>query len=248
MTVTIGRRELLAALGGAATIGLPLAARGQQPGRMRRIGYLRAAPPPERDLQAFLRALAEHDYVQGRNFVLITEWGDGRIARLPELSVALVNAGVDIIVTEGTLAVRAVHAVTATIPIVMTGVADPFVFGLVKDLSRPGGNITGFSSLERDIAGKMLEILKEIVPGWAGWQSWPRAKFGNFSPRPRMRLPRPSPSISPMSIWLARRPVAPQCDTRCPWVRRLPCSVAPRSFRPRSARCLSTTLPSIGLP
>jgi putative ABC transport system substrate-binding protein len=158
------RRSFIGLLGGAAS-AWPLAARAQQSGRMRRIGYLRAAPPPERDLQAFLRALAEHDYVQGRNFVLITEWGDGRIARLPELSVALVNAGVDIIVTEGTLAVRAVHAVTATIPIVMTGVADPFVFGLVKDLSRPGGNITGFSSLERDIAGKMLEILKEIVPG-----------------------------------------------------------------------------------
>jgi putative ABC transport system substrate-binding protein len=67
-------------------------------------------------------------------------------------------------VTEGTLSVRALHAVTATVPIVMTGVADPYVFGIVKDLSRPGGNITGFSNLEIEIAGKQLEQLKEMVP------------------------------------------------------------------------------------
>jgi putative ABC transport system substrate-binding protein len=158
------RRDFIALFGGAAA-AWPLAARAQQSERMRRVGYLRAAPPPERDLQAFLRALADHDYVQGRNFVLVTQWGDGRITALPELAVALANKGVDIIVTEGTLAVRAVHAVTATIPIVMVGVADPFVFDLIKDLSRPGGNITGFSTLDRDIAGKTLEILKEMVPG-----------------------------------------------------------------------------------
>jgi putative ABC transport system substrate-binding protein len=79
--------------------------------------------------------------------------------------VAVVNAGVDIIVTEGTITVRAVHAVTASIPIVFARAADPFVFGLVKSLSRPGGNITGFSSLNVDIAGKTFEILKEMVPG-----------------------------------------------------------------------------------
>jgi putative tryptophan/tyrosine transport system substrate-binding protein len=156
------RREFISLLGGAAA--WPLAAPAQQPERIWRIGYLRAAPPPERNLQAFLRALAQKDYVQGRNFVLISQWGDGRIARLPELAVALVNAGVDLIVTEGTLSVRALHAVTSTVPIIMTGVADPFVFGIIKDLSRPGGNITGFSSLEVDIAGKNLELLNEIVP------------------------------------------------------------------------------------
>jgi putative ABC transport system substrate-binding protein len=158
------RREFVTLLGGAAA-AWPLAARAQQPARIWRLGYLRAAPPPERDLQSFLRALAEKNYVQGQNFVLITQWGDGRIARLPELAVALVNAGVDLIVTEGTLSVRALHAVTSTVPIIMTGVADPFVFGIIKDLSRPGGNITGFSNLEVDIAGKKLEFLNEIVPG-----------------------------------------------------------------------------------
>jgi putative ABC transport system substrate-binding protein len=90
--------------------------------------------------------------------------GDGKVARLPELAVALVNAGVDLIVTEGTIAVRAVHAVTSIIPIIMARAADPFVFGLVKNLSRPGGNITGFSTLNVDFAGKTFEILKDIVP------------------------------------------------------------------------------------
>jgi putative ABC transport system substrate-binding protein len=158
------RREFIALLAGGAA-AWPLAAHGQQAEHMWRVGYLRAAPPPERNLQAFLRALAEKDYVQGRNFVLIPQWGDGRIARLSELAVALVNANVDIIVTEGTLSVRALHAVTGTVPIVMTGVADPYVLGIIKDLSRPGGNITGFSTLEIDLAGKQLELLKEIVPG-----------------------------------------------------------------------------------
>jgi ABC-type uncharacterized transport system substrate-binding protein len=157
------RREFISLLGGAAATW-PLPARAQQPERMRRIGYLRVAPPPERELAALLRGLTEHGYAQGRNFVLVTQWGDGRVDRLHELAVALVNASVDVIVTEGTVAVRAIHAVTPSIPIVFTRAADPFIFGLVKNLARPGGNITGFSTISVDIAGKTLEILKEMVP------------------------------------------------------------------------------------
>jgi putative tryptophan/tyrosine transport system substrate-binding protein len=160
------RREFISLLGGVAA--WPFTVRAQ---------------PPEQNLQSFLRALAEKDYVQGQNFVLITQWGDGRIARLPELAVALVNAGVDLIVTEGTLSVRALHAVTSTVPIIMTGVADPFVFGIIKDLSRPGGNITGFSTLEVDISGKQLELLKEMVPALNAWQPWLHVKLGSFLPR-----------------------------------------------------------------
>jgi putative ABC transport system substrate-binding protein len=159
----VNRREFITLLGGTAA--WPLAARAQQPERMRRIGFLRAAPPPERELDAFLRALAEHDYVQGRNFVMVPQWGDGNVARLAELAVALVNASIDVIVAEGTIVARAAASVTSSIPIVMVGVADPFAGGLVRNLSRPGGNVTGFSSLDIDIAGKLLEILTEIVPG-----------------------------------------------------------------------------------
>jgi putative ABC transport system substrate-binding protein len=148
----------------SAAITWPLAALAQQPERVRRIGFLRAAPQPERELDAFLRALAERGYVQGRNFVLVTQWGDGDIAELPKLATTLVKQGVDIIITEGTVAVRAAAAASATIPIVTASAADPFIGGL-KNLSRPGGNITGFASMERDISSKVFEILKEMVPG-----------------------------------------------------------------------------------
>jgi putative tryptophan/tyrosine transport system substrate-binding protein len=89
------RRHFITLLGAGAAAVWPLAARAQQPDRMRRIGFLRAAPPPERELDAFLRALADRGYVQGRDFVLVPQWGDGNVARLPELAVALVNAAVD---------------------------------------------------------------------------------------------------------------------------------------------------------
>jgi putative ABC transport system substrate-binding protein len=132
---------------------------------MRRIGFLRAAPPPERELNAFLLALADRGYVQGKNFVLVPQWGDGDVARLPELVAALMNAAVDVIVAEGTIVARAAAAATTTIPIVMVGVADPYAGGFVKNLSRPGGNVTGFSSLDLEISSKVFEILKEMVPG-----------------------------------------------------------------------------------
>src|SRR5262245_24643342 len=156
------RRAFITLLGGAAA--WPLAARAQQGERMRRIGFLRAAPPPERELEAFLRGLADHGWVQGRNFVLVTQWGDGNVARLPELAVMLVNAGVDIILAEGVVTTRSARAVSATIPIVMTGAADPFVGGLVQSLARPGGNLTGFTTMAADLAGKRLEIFRDTVP------------------------------------------------------------------------------------
>jgi putative ABC transport system substrate-binding protein len=132
---------------------------------MRRIGFLRAAPPPQRELDAFLIALEDRGYVQRRNFVLIPQWGDGNVARLPELAVALANAAVDVIVAEGTIVAKAAAAATLAIPVVMVGVADPFAGGLVRNLSHPGGNVTGFSSLDIDISSKVLEFLKEMVPG-----------------------------------------------------------------------------------
>src|SRR5262249_31155138 len=100
-----------------------------------------------------------------QSMVLVTQWGDGHAGRLSELAAALGNAGVDVILTDSTIAVRAMHAVTATVPIVFARAADPYIFGLVKNLARPGGNITGFSTLNAHISGKTFEILKEIVPG-----------------------------------------------------------------------------------
>jgi putative ABC transport system substrate-binding protein len=124
------RREFITLLGSCAA--WPLAARAQQTGEVRRIGFLRAAPPPERELNAFVSALAERGYVQGRNFVMVPQWGDGNVAHLAELAVALMNAPIDVIVAEGTIVARAAATVTSTIPIVMVGVADPFAGGLVE--------------------------------------------------------------------------------------------------------------------
>ena len=156
------RRAFVAALGAAAAF--PVVARAQQPAKMKRIGLLRAAPQPEHELTAFLRALTERGYVQGRDFVLVSQVGDARPERLPELAAALVNQGVDIIVTEGGIAVRAAAAASSTIPIVTASAADPFLGGLIKNLARPGGNVTGFASRDRDISGKVFAILKEMVP------------------------------------------------------------------------------------
>jgi putative ABC transport system substrate-binding protein len=158
------RREFIAVIGGAVA-AWPLAARAQSVIQVRRIGFLRAAPPPERELNAFFAALAENGYVQGRNIVMVPQWGDGNVARLPELAAALKNEGVDIVIAEGTIVVQAAATAAPTLPIVMVGAADPFAGGLVKSLSRPGGNVTGFSSLDIEIAGKAFETLKEMVPG-----------------------------------------------------------------------------------
>ena len=105
------RRQFITLVGGTV-IAWPLAARAQQGERMRRIGFLRAAPPSERDLAALLGGLADHGWVQGKNFVLVPQWGDGNVDRLPELAVALVNAGIDIILAEGVVTTRAARAVT----------------------------------------------------------------------------------------------------------------------------------------
>jgi putative ABC transport system substrate-binding protein len=112
-----------------------------------------------------LNALAERHFVQGRHYVLIPQFGDGDVAQVGQLAAALVNQNVELIVTEGTLAARAAAGASASIPVVTTSAADPFMGGLIKSLSRPGGNVTGFASMEKDISGKVFAILKEAVPG-----------------------------------------------------------------------------------
>ena len=158
------QRRKFIRLAGCAAVTWPLAVHAQQPAKIKRIGLLRAAEQPQHELAAFLRALAEHGYVQGRNFVLVEQVGDGTPGQLPGLAAALVGQGVDIIVTEGGLAVRAATVASSTIPVVTASAADPFLGGLVKTLARPGGNVTGFVSMERDISSKVFGILKEMVP------------------------------------------------------------------------------------
>jgi putative ABC transport system substrate-binding protein len=136
MTVTIGRREVIAALGGAAVVW-PLATRAQQPGKLSRIGYLHAAipgvlPVEQRAIAAFIMGLAERGLVQDRDFVIEYRYGDNRPDRLAEVAAELVDLKVDVLVTVGTLAPLALKRATSTIPIVLTSGGDPVGSGLVE--------------------------------------------------------------------------------------------------------------------
>jgi putative ABC transport system substrate-binding protein len=159
------RREFITLLGGAAIVW-PLVARAQQP-KVWRIGLLRASTPPQRELDAFRRALAEQGFVEGRNVVLIHQGTDEPPDRVPALATALVNGGIDLIVADGGVAANAARTATGTIPIVMARSANPFEANLVQSLARPGGNVTGLSTQGVDITSKLMELLKEMVPGLA---------------------------------------------------------------------------------
>jgi putative ABC transport system substrate-binding protein len=157
------RRGFITLLGGAATAWL-LAAHAQQR-QPARIGFLRAAAPPDHTIAALRRGLADQGYHEGRTFTLVTSWGDGNLDRLPELAKSLVAAGVDVILTDDTSTAHAAHAVSATVPIVMAGGNDPVQAGLARSLARPGGNVTGFATQVTELTGKTFEILTEILPG-----------------------------------------------------------------------------------
>ena len=164
MTVTIGRRELLVALGGAA-VAWPLSARAQQ--AMPVIGFLRSTSI-ERSahlVAAFHQGLKETGYFEGQNVAIAYRSAEGHYDRLAALAADLVQRRVDIIVaTGGSEPARAAKAATTTIPIVFSVGGDPVRDGLVASLSRPGGNLTGVSLLTIDIGSKRLGLLRELVP------------------------------------------------------------------------------------
>jgi putative ABC transport system substrate-binding protein len=115
----------------------------------------------------FLQALRELGYVEGKNIVVEFRSAEGREERLPALAAELASLNVDVIVAPGTASARAARQATKTIPIVYTGGADPVAIGLVASLARPGGNVTGVTSLSRELTGKRLELLKETFPNVA---------------------------------------------------------------------------------
>jgi putative ABC transport system substrate-binding protein len=159
------RREFIAGLGSAAA--WPLAARAQQPERMRRIGVLTGffeENDAKTYVSAFIQALAGFGWTDGRNVRMEFRWAGDDINRMRALARELVDLQPDIIVTGSTPATAAVQRETRTIPIVMATVADPVASGFVAGLNRPGGNITGFGFLEASIGGKWLELLSEIAP------------------------------------------------------------------------------------
>jgi putative ABC transport system substrate-binding protein len=161
------RREFITLLGGAAA--WPLAARGQQGGRVRRIGALMSYdeddPETKARISAFSQALAALGWTDGRNVRVDLRAGGGDASRITALAQELVGLHPDIIVTNGTAATTAVQRETPTIPIVFANVGDPVALSTVARLDRPSGNVTGFVSLEASLGGKWLELLSEIAPG-----------------------------------------------------------------------------------
>ncbi len=142
----------------------PLAASAQQPSKVPRIGYLSPAPDTPL-LEAFRQGLRDLGWVEGQNIAIEVRSAEGKYERLPELAAELVRLKVDVIVASTTPVALAAKQATTTIPIVIQFVADPIGSGLVASLAHPGGNITGWTHLGRELRGKYVELLKEAVPG-----------------------------------------------------------------------------------
>jgi putative tryptophan/tyrosine transport system substrate-binding protein len=162
--MAVRRRDFIKMIGGGAA-ALPLAAQAQRPA-MPVIGYLSAntASGDARPLAAFVKALSDTGYEDGKTVKVDYRWADGHYDRLPSMAADFVRDQVDVIAALGTPAVRAAKAATVTIPIAFATIADPVQIGFVSSLNRPGGNLTGVTLLAVEVGPKLLEMLREVVP------------------------------------------------------------------------------------
>ena len=156
------RRQLLSA--GSALLAMPGLALAQAPERVWRLGFLSNGRAPDASDDAFKDQLKALGYLGGRNLQIEYRWGAGNEARLTEMAADLVRLKVDAIVTRGQQAVVVAKRATSTIPIVISAAADPVGTGMVASLSRPGGNITGLSTVSTDLAAKRVQLLREVLP------------------------------------------------------------------------------------
>jgi putative ABC transport system substrate-binding protein len=159
------RRHFLGVVGGL--VACPLVPRAQQAAKLPTIGILGSGTPLTQGprFAAFVQRLRELGWIENRTVAIEYRWAEGRDGRYGEFSAEFVRRNVDVIVTAGTTSVLAAKEATAAIPIVFAMTADPVGGGLVESLARPGGNVTGLSLQQADLAGKRLELLREVVPG-----------------------------------------------------------------------------------
>jgi len=162
----MNNRRRLIILMFASLLGVPLASLGQQPAKVARIGFLEASTPSAiaARVEAFRQGLRDLGYVEGKNVVIEYRYAEGNFDRLPALAAELVRLNVNVIVTGGPTAIPAAKAATTAIPIVMAFDTDPVGSGFAASLAKPGGNITGLSTLAPELSAKQIELLKEIVP------------------------------------------------------------------------------------
>ena len=160
----ISRRTILAGAG-AVLLAAPFTAEAQLAEKVSRVGFLfYGASGPSPELDAFRQGLRDLGYIEGQNIAIEYRFANGQVGRLPELAAELVPLKLDVIVTPGTPASMAAKKATSTIPIVFAGVADAVGAGLVTTFARPGGNVTGLTSISAELGGKRLELLKVVAP------------------------------------------------------------------------------------
>lgn len=161
----VGRRRFLIAAGALAAA--PHAGRAQRAERSRRIGTLDGSSAAGRgqNWETFHRRMGELGYVEGPGYRVEHRWANGDAAKLPALAAELVALKPDVIVTGGTPAALAAKKATSVIPVVFCGVTDPLGSGLVRNLARPGGNLTGMANLNEGVIGKWVELMRSIAPG-----------------------------------------------------------------------------------
>jgi putative ABC transport system substrate-binding protein len=161
-SIRIKRREFIGLITGGAAAAWPLAVGAQQNERVRTIGILASQPLPP--IQRFARKLRDYGYIEGQNLRLVSRFAEGRDDRYPVMAAELATLPVDLIVTMGTPAALAAKQATKTIPVVMGAIGDPVSVGIVSNLARPDGNVTGFAAQNVDLEGKRLELLKDLLP------------------------------------------------------------------------------------
>src|SRR5215510_5915939 len=167
MIAAMKRREFITLLGGAA-VAWPLAARAQQPDRVRRVGFLISTAETDQEARNWIRAFeqrfAELGWTDGRNVRIEYRFGGGDATRMPQLARELLELRPDAVLASATMAATAVRQQTLSIPIVFVQVADAVSAGFVTNLARPEGNITGITNFEFSIGGMWLQLLKECAP------------------------------------------------------------------------------------